>query len=104
MTESPNVLVTIDVTEDDISTGQCHSPTCCAIALAARRVFATKVSVGTQFLRIQNVHGDTLDRILHNQTKFVRAFDLYKINVLKNPRPSPISFQIEVPKEYVKCS
>ena len=105
MTESPNVLVTIDVTEDDIEKGEAHRSCSCALALAVKRAVKTDVSIETRMLRLRNFSGRIVYEVLHNQGSFVTAFDLHKYRYSPgHPRPKPISFQIEVPKEYVKCS
>ena len=94
------MLVTIDVTDDDLENGKCASIYECAMALAAKRVIkADTVYVGVRDVFYFNAD-DPFQNVPHNHTKFIDAFDLWKKN--EGTRPSPFSFQIDVPKEYIR--
>lgn len=96
------MLVTIDVTDDDLENGKCTSIYECAMALAAKRVIkANVVYVGVRDVFYYNTN-DPFQNVPHNHTKFIVAFDSWKKG--EGPRPSPFSFQIDIPKEYVRLS
>lgn len=79
-------MITIEVTEDDIRNGQQCSSNCCAIAIAAYRVFNLPIDVGTtQILVFKKLF------ILPDEAiEFIEKFDRDRTSV------QPFSFKLNM--------